>query len=595
MAESRMALVIGNSDYRNVTALPNPANDARAMAKFLISAGFEVMQAPNLTQSDMRKTIGNFASMVAEKGSDSVALVFYAGHGLQVDGENYLVPVDASIQREADVPLQATRLADIMNALAEVPSKARIVILDACRNNPFSEINKTSGRGLAIVDAPTGSLVSYSTAPGTEALDGDGANSPYTTALMKIGQEQGLPIEQALKRVRLAVNDATGRHQTPWESSSLTSEFAFFPGASARVQLASADPATAPTGIRSETRSVEAWQKELKTHTSREAYEIVIREDQVEAYQAYLTLYPAQSLAPSVRSLVERRREMIAWHDAVTINTVASYQAFLASWGNSDFFATANRLIARTRSHSVSNAFAAYASAGPTCPCSLPNNNNATPRQKRADLAPAGNNPGNGGAGGGGGAGGTSSGGGGGGTGVLTTYTPPLLVDPVTPPPVVVALPPRRHVPPYNGGDKPTGGKPAGGDKPTGDKSGGDYPKGDGSKGNTSKGDTPKGDTPKGDSPKGSRGGDYPRHTDTPTRGIDKTKFARLHDDTPRVRDLGSSGRFSRIERPVINRPAFQPRMTNGFAPRGGMMMGRGMSMAPRPRLGGLFMRRRFF
>src|SRR5262249_29711875 len=158
----------------------NPANDAKLMTKFLNSAGFQVLQAPDLKQSDMRRTISNFANLVAEKGPDTVALVFYAGHGVQVDGENYLVPVDASIQREADVPLQATRLADVMNALSTVPSKTRIVILDACRNNPFSDINRTSGRGLAIVDAPTGSLVSYSTAPGTEAQDGDGVNSPYT-------------------------------------------------------------------------------------------------------------------------------------------------------------------------------------------------------------------------------------------------------------------------------------------------------------------------------------------------------------------------------------------------------------------------------
>src|SRR5216683_2132459 len=199
-AENRIALVIGNSNYTSVTALPNPTNDAKAMTKFLSSAGFQVLQAPDLTQSDMRRTIGNFASMVSEKGPDTVALVFYAGHGLLVDGENFLVPVDAQIEREADVPLQATRLADVMNALSSVPSRTRIVILDACRNNPFSAINKTAGRGLAIVDAPNGSLVSYSTAPGTEALDGDGTNSPYTTALMRIGQEPGLPLEQLLKR-----------------------------------------------------------------------------------------------------------------------------------------------------------------------------------------------------------------------------------------------------------------------------------------------------------------------------------------------------------------------------------------------------------
>src|SRR5262249_5062977 len=204
-----------------------------------------------------------------------------AGQRRQVDGETYLVPVTASIQREADVPLQSMRLADVMNALAAVPSKTRIVILDACRNNPFSDINKTAGRGLAIVDAPTGSLVSHSTAPRTQAPAGVGANSPYTSALMRIGQEPGLPIEQALKRVRLSVNDVTNRQQTPWESSSLTSEFSFFPGAgsgSGRVTTASAGPSTDPLAARAEVKSVETWQRELKSRTPREAYETIIRE-----------------------------------------------------------------------------------------------------------------------------------------------------------------------------------------------------------------------------------------------------------------------------------------------------------------------------
>ena len=118
LAENRIALVIGNSNYTSVTALPNPANDAKAMTNFLNSAGFQVVQAPDLTQSDMRRTIADFAKTVTDKGPDTVALVFYAGHGLQVDGENFLVPVDARIEREADVPLQAMRLADLMNALS---------------------------------------------------------------------------------------------------------------------------------------------------------------------------------------------------------------------------------------------------------------------------------------------------------------------------------------------------------------------------------------------------------------------------------------------------------------------------------------------
>ena len=307
------------------------------MTNFLSSAGFQVVQAPDLTQSDMRRTIADFAKTVSDKGPDTVALVFYAGHGLQVDGENFLVPVDARIEREADVPLQATRLADLMNVLSSVPSKSRIVILDACRNNPFSAINKTAGRGLAIVDAPNGSIVSYSTAPGTEALDGDGQNSPYTSALMKIGHEPGLPIEQLLKRVRLDVSNTTARQQFPWESSSLTVEFSFFPAGAGQERAATANngQANATAKTRSETRSVEAWQKELKSKTAREAYEIVVREDQVEGYQAYLALYPSQSTAPALRSLSDRRQVMIAWYTAVTVNTVASYQAFLARYGNS--------------------------------------------------------------------------------------------------------------------------------------------------------------------------------------------------------------------------------------------------------------------
>jgi len=569
LAETRMALVIGNSSYTNVTALPNPANDAKAMAKFLTSAGFQVMQAPNLTQADMRRTVSNFAGMVAEKGPDTVALVFYAGHGLQVDGENYLVPIDASIQREGDVALQSMRLADVMNALATLPSKARIVILDACRNNPFSEINKTTGHGLAIVDAPNGSLVSYSTAPGTEAQDGDGANSPYTSALMKIGQEPGLPIEQALKRVRLAVNDATGHQQTPWESSSLTSEFSFFPPVAGSARTAPPSAGLAPVsatpistggaasatagGSAADVRSVETWRKELKSHTAREAYEIVIREDKVEAYQAYLALYPSQSVAPVVRTIVERRREMIAWYNAVTINTVVSYQNFLTSYGNSDFAATANRLLARASTRSVSAATTAFAAAGPTCPCSLPGAP-ATPRLKRADVAPAGN--GAGGASPNGPAAGISGGGG------VAVYNPPAQVDPVTvvPPPVRVVTPPYLppvHLPPGKG--RPQGG--GDGEHGSNGKSSGDGTRGSNGK---SSGDGTHGSN-------GKSAGDG-----KPSRGIDKPSYGRNKVDLTGVRSRDAKVTTTKV---TLNRSVETPhvRSTNGFS--GNVMHARSMPM----------------
>ena len=174
------------------------------------------------------------------KGPDTVALVFYAGHGIQVDGENYLVPVDIDPKREADIPLQAVRLNDLLNTLNSVPNKKRIVMLDACRNNPFPAISASTGRGLAMVDTKSGApgtFISYSTSPGAEAEDGTGRNSPYTTALLNVAREPGLAIEEVFKRVRVSVNDATQGRQVPWESSSLTTDFRFFAGP-ARCNLA---------------------------------------------------------------------------------------------------------------------------------------------------------------------------------------------------------------------------------------------------------------------------------------------------------------------------------------------------------------------
>src|SRR6202171_4630992 len=220
-AENRLALVIGQSAYRSVPALPNPANDARAMTQLLTDSGFEVSSAADLSQNEMRDKVSEFAGRVAAKGADTVALVFYAGHGLQIDGENFLVPVDVDPKREADIPIQAVRLNDILNTLTSVPTKMRIVLLDACRNNPFPDLNKTAGHGLAIVDAKIGApgtFLSFSTSPGVEAADGKGADRPYTTALLARAMEPNLQIEEALKRVRIAVYQATDGRQVPWES-----------------------------------------------------------------------------------------------------------------------------------------------------------------------------------------------------------------------------------------------------------------------------------------------------------------------------------------------------------------------------------------
>jgi uncharacterized caspase-like protein len=378
-AENRVALVIGQSAYRAVTPLPNPANDAKAMTQMLGDAGFDVLTASDLSQTEMREKVGEFAAKIAEKGPDTVALIFYAGHGLQVDGENFLIPVDLDPKREADIPLQAVRLNDILNTLASVPSRTRIILLDACRNNPFPAINKTAGHGLAIVDAKIGApgtFLSFSTSPGAEAEDGIGADSPYTTALLSVGREPGLPIEEAFKRVRLAVNNATNGRQTPWDSSSLTDDFRLFPGAAgARDGQHAAEPRTK--------RTVAEWRRELKGKTAEQAHEMIVGDGSDEAYEAFVGLYADSPFESEARQWLDRHQRMLAWNNAVITNTAAGYRAFLAKYPDSDLTPTARKLEERLRNRPDNpNVAVATATAGPTCPCST------QPAQKKKAEAP---------------------------------------------------------------------------------------------------------------------------------------------------------------------------------------------------------------
>src|ERR1700730_4438396 len=292
-AENRLALVIGQSAYRAVPALPNAENDGKRMAELLASSGFPVTAAPGLSPNDMGQAISDFAAKVQASGPDTVAAVFYAGHGLQIDGENYLVPVDVDPKREADIPLQAVRLNDLMNTLGALPTRMRIYLLDACRNNPFPALNGTVGHGLAIVDTKAGapgSFISYSTSPGAEAEDGNGADSPYTTALLSVAKEPNLPIEEAMKRVRVEVSQATDGRQIPWESSSLTTDFKFI-----STDTGSGQSMAAPKLASTAMRSVDDWRKELQGKDPKVAYDLVVADDTVSAYEAYTVLFVQSS------------------------------------------------------------------------------------------------------------------------------------------------------------------------------------------------------------------------------------------------------------------------------------------------------------
>jgi hypothetical protein len=381
LAENRLALVIGQSAYRAVTPLPNPANDAKAMALLLGDAGFEVVTSADLSQNDLRQTVGEFAARIAAKGPDTTALVFYAGHGMQVDGENFLIPVDIDPKRETDIPLQALRLNDVLNTLTSVPSRMRIILLDACRNNPFPDV-KSAGHGLAIVDAKIGApgtFLSYSTSPGAEAEDGNGADSPYTTALLTAAREPNLTIEEAFKRVRVSVNKATEGRQTPWESSSLTDEFRFFGSGDGLAKQAGAK------------RTVDDWKRELQGKTPAVANEIIVADGSADAYEAFVALYAQSPFGPQARLWLDRHRRMAAWSNAVIVNSAAGYRAFLLQYPDSDLTATARKLEDRMRNRPIdANAARAIAPtnvalAAPSCPCGAPP---AAPLLKKVDLPP---------------------------------------------------------------------------------------------------------------------------------------------------------------------------------------------------------------
>jgi uncharacterized caspase-like protein len=239
-AEKRVALVVGNSAYKEAGKLANPVNDANEIAAALKAAGFEVILGIDVDKRGFDTKVRNFADLM--EGAD-VAIFFYAGHGLQVAGRNYLIPVDAHLQGERDLDFDAENLDFILKQMElNRADKTNIVFLDACRDNPFAQNLARSmgtrsasiGKGLAQVETGVGTFIAYSTQPGNVALDGKGKNSPFTTALAKHVREPGRDLTSVMIETRKDVLAATDGKQVPWDHSALTGEFYFNPTAAQR-------------------------------------------------------------------------------------------------------------------------------------------------------------------------------------------------------------------------------------------------------------------------------------------------------------------------------------------------------------------------
>ena len=225
LAAKRVALVIGNSQYENTSPLKNPVNDANLMAASLEEAGFEVTKILDADFKTLKRAMLDFGRSL--RNSPEAGLFYYAGHGVQVRGENYLIPVNAQISDEDEVDLEAININSFLRVMNSSSSAINIVVLDACRNNPFARSFRSVSRGLAPVDAPKGTYIAYATAPGAVAADGHGDNSPYSVALASAIKKRGITIEQVFKQARKSVLESTDSKQVPWETSSITGNFYF--------------------------------------------------------------------------------------------------------------------------------------------------------------------------------------------------------------------------------------------------------------------------------------------------------------------------------------------------------------------------------
>jgi carboxyl-terminal processing protease len=290
VAEPRVALVIGNSNYGgDLGLLPNPVNDAKLIANTLRQVGFDVVEVEDADQQTMKKAIVEFGDKLSTAGVGATGLFYYAGHGIQSGGDNYLVPIHAALRKASDVDVEAVPVDLVMKQMDFAQSAVNIVILDACRNNPLKDSGRGITRGLAeIKSKPIGSFISFSTAPGEVAVDGNGANSPYSEALARAILQPGLDLAEVFRKVRKDVLKATNQKQVPWDSWSLTDPYYFIPPSNSPQALDAASPTLNPS---------EGTQQQPSGGTSIADLEITFWKSIQDSgnpadYQAYLDQFP---------------------------------------------------------------------------------------------------------------------------------------------------------------------------------------------------------------------------------------------------------------------------------------------------------------
>jgi uncharacterized caspase-like protein len=332
-SENRLALVIGNASYK-AKPLATAVNDAALIAQTLEAAGFDVVAARDLNEDSLRKAFSDFIDRAKKAGPDAVALVYFAGYGLQLEGENYLLPIAADIADASDVPARALRLSEQTHALAALHLKTSFVILDAARASPFVLPGLHLAGGLALAEPEANMLIAFNAAPGTVSPDDGSGYGPYARALAEMIRQGGLTPANLFDRVRLRVNELTKGAQVPWDTSEIDTQFVFFertPDAPPR-----ADSPQHTAVMRSQT---------MRSLGARNAYMVALMRDTFDAYADFLADYWHDPMTKRVRAIVAARREAITWRRTCQANVPDAYWSYLERYPRGPHVADAGRLL----------------------------------------------------------------------------------------------------------------------------------------------------------------------------------------------------------------------------------------------------------
>src|SRR5690348_1065364 len=315
-SEKRVALVIGNAAYSQ-GALATTANDAGLIAQTLQAAGFDVVGARDLDGDTLRHALHDFMQKVSGSGPDTVAMVYLAGYGMQLAGENYFLPVDANVTRDSDLPVEGVRIGDYIHQLAGLPLRSGIVVIDAARQNPFQLAGNPIAGGLALVEPEPNMLVAYNAAPGTVGPNEPGPYGAYAQALAETIREGGLPLPELFNRVRLRVNELTKGALVPWDAQHVQTDFVFFERAPDAPQAAPPAEVTA------------AMTRPIREFDAHDAYAAALERDTMQGYEEFLEAFPRDAMASRVRALVAARREAIVWRRTYRADTPNAYWSYL--------------------------------------------------------------------------------------------------------------------------------------------------------------------------------------------------------------------------------------------------------------------------